>query len=141
MSLDEAERLSKLVLEHLDAWDIGVLEYRAQRYIGALYNELFVIRRAARTSGAGKTEGELQIMEGVKFPDDLSLTKTLLVAATAYMREGFRIGFEQAWLALPAFEQERMREAAQCFPSLVYIPDDEEDEDDPEEVEDEDVGI
>ena len=80
----------------------------------------------------------MQIMEGVTFPDDLSLTKTLLVAVTAYMREGLKIGFEQAWSALPAFEQERIREAARYFPFLG-IPEDKEDEDDPEE--DEDEGI
>jgi hypothetical protein len=141
MSLDEAERLSKLVLEHLDAWDIGVLEYRAQRYIGALFHELFVNRRADRNSATRNTESESQILEAIKVPDDLSLAKTLIVAAMAYTRDGFRIGFKQAWSALPAFEQERIREVARYFPVLVDIPEDKEDEDDLEEVEDEDEGI
>jgi hypothetical protein len=46
-----------------------------------------------------------------------------------------------AWSALPAFEQERLREAARYFPIVTDIPADQEDVDDDEEIEDEDEAI
>ena len=37
LSLDEAERLSKLINDHMQAVDLGEYEWRAQRYLNALW--------------------------------------------------------------------------------------------------------
>jgi hypothetical protein len=50
------------------------------------------------------------------------VSRTLLTAVYAYMQDYETIGVEAAWLALPPFEQERLREASRYFP--VDIPED-----------------
>jgi len=124
LPLDEAERLAKLVTEHIEKWDIWALEYRAQRYLNVCFNKWreFKLKFSASCKSASSNT-LLSSVQGGEFgtlPDDRDLARTLLIATHAYMQDCETMGTEAAWLALPHFEQERLREASRYFP--VDIP-------------------
>jgi hypothetical protein len=127
ISLDEAERLANLVREHIEKWDTWALEYRAQRYLKALFFKWAESEIKLRgDSDPAPTSEQLssvqQAWELSPIPEDQNLARTLLTAVDAYMQDCKVTGMEEAWLALPPFEQERLRQASKYFP--VEIPGD-----------------
>jgi hypothetical protein len=148
LSLDEAERLAKLVNEQIEKWDIRALEYRAQRYLKTMFIKWAEtkIKLRAGSTFASDDEKSLSVQPTgfAPLPEDQGLARTLLIAVYAYMKDCETMGTEAAWSALPAFEQERLREASRYIP--VNIPDeeeecDDEEDEDVEEDEDEEEGI
>jgi hypothetical protein len=134
LSLNEAERMAKLVNEHIDKWDMWALQYRAQRYLNALFfkwaesqikSEGKDTRPAnLQTSAPAPYDAQLsspqKAMDLAPLPNDRGLTTTLLIATYAYVDDCEKLGIKGAWSALPHFEQERLREASKYFP--VDIP-------------------
>jgi hypothetical protein len=125
LSLDEAERLAKLVKEHIEKWDIWALEYRAQRYLKALSFKCAESKIKLRgDSDPAPTNAQLssvrEAMDLAPLPENPNLARTLLIATYAYMQDCKTSGIEEAWSALPPFEQERLREASRYFP--IDIP-------------------
>ena len=100
------------------------MEYRAQRYLNVCFNKWreFKLKFSASCKSASSNT-LLSSVQGGEFgtlPDDRDLARTLLIATHAYMQDCETMGTEAAWLALPRFEQERLREASRYFP--VDIP-------------------
>jgi hypothetical protein len=127
LSLDEAERLAKLVNEQIEQWDIWALEYRAQRYLKAFFFKWAESKVKLRgDSDPAPTNAQLssvlEAMDLAPLPEDPNLARTLLIATYAYIHDCKTLGIEAAWSALPPFEQERLREAGRYFP--VDIPED-----------------
>ena len=126
LSLDEAERLAQLVKGQIEKWDVWALEYRAQRYLKTLFIKWAESKIKLRgSSDSASAHSQLSSVRGMDFaplPEDPSLARTLLTAVYAYMQDCDTIGVEAAWLALPPFEQERLREASRYF--SVDIPED-----------------
>jgi Family of unknown function (DUF5681) len=125
LSLEEAERLAKLVKEHIEQWDVWALEYRAQRYLKALFfkwAESKIKLDSANAPSNAQLSSVLEAMNLAPLPEDSNLARTLLIATYAYMHDCKTSGIEEAWSALPPFEQERLREASKYFP--VEIPQD-----------------
>jgi Family of unknown function (DUF5681) len=133
LSLDEADRLANLVKEHIEKWDIWALEYRAQRYLKALFLKWAKSKinsdpppaKAQLSSPApddAQLSSVLQAMDLAPLLEDAKLARTLLIATYAYIHDCKTLGIEEAWSALPPFEQERLRQASKYFP--VDIPQD-----------------
>lgn len=142
LSLDEAERLSKLIIEYRQSADLGEYEWRAQRYLKTLFRRCTELKGrvtklkkgAATGSIAGQSrtdnssllkDAEQTWKEEIKVHEDASTGMTLFVAALAYLYDcdEQEPQIERAWLALPASERERLREAQKYFP-FVEIPED-----------------
>jgi Family of unknown function (DUF5681) len=127
LSLDEAERLANLVKEHIEKWDIWALEYRAQRYLKALFFQWAESKnKLSGNSDPALTNAQLsstiEAMDLAPLLEDANLARTLLIATYAYIHDCRTLGIEEAWSALPPFEQERLRQASKYFP--VEIPQD-----------------
>src|ERR1700758_4973621 len=108
LSLDEAERLANLVKEHIEKWDIWALEYRAQRYLNALFfkwaeSEIKLRGYNDPMPTNAQLSSVLQAWELSPVPEDKNLARTLLTAVYAYMQDCKVTGTEEAWLALPPF--------------------------------------
>jgi Family of unknown function (DUF5681) len=121
LSLDEAERLASLIKVHIEKWDIWALEYRAQRYLKALFFKWAESKiKFSESCDPAPTNAQLaSVLEATQLaplPQDHSLARTLLVATYAYMHDCKTSDVAEAWSALPPFEQERLREASRYFP-------------------------
>src|SRR6266478_1019618 len=57
LSLDEAESLSKLIMEHMQATDLGEYEWRAQRYLTALFRRCGEMRKRLKKLEKTNTSG------------------------------------------------------------------------------------
>jgi Family of unknown function (DUF5681) len=127
LSVDEAERLANLVKEHIEKWDIWALEYRAQRYLKTLFFQWAESKiKLSGNSDPAVTNAQLSsVIEAMNLApllEDANLARTLLIATYAYIHDCRTLGIEEAWSALPPFEQERLRQASKYFP--VEIPQD-----------------
>jgi predicted DNA-binding protein len=92
LSLDDAERLSKLIIEHIKVSDLGEYDWRAQRYLTALfrhYRETFKrLKKLEQTIASGNiatTHSRLpkELIERIEQMQDTSLVANLFVAALA----------------------------------------------------------
>jgi Family of unknown function (DUF5681) len=127
LSLDEAERLSKLIIRHLRAADIAENEWRAQRYLNALLKRIVELRsRLENLKIVNGHDAKMQIENNslsAKLPDDTDEAILLYVAAFAYRYDcrEHESDIERAWSALPSSERELLREAEKYFP-FIEIP-------------------
>jgi hypothetical protein len=139
LSLDEAERLSRLVFDHIRALDIAEFEWRANRYINALFRRsgetlkrLEEFRQAIANgdlaSGDSAFREDLACREQIKnelpeAPEDSLTEVRLFFAALAYsydcQKQEYEI--ERVWSALPESERKILLEAQRYFP-FIEIP-------------------
>lgn len=121
LSLDEAERLSKLIEAHIQVWDIGEHDWRAQRYLRALFRRLQYQRdRREKIAGqtAKRTDAPPDKIDDPQLPKDASRATALYLAAIAYDYDcqDHRYDIDRAWSELPLSERELVREASKYFP-------------------------
>jgi len=123
LSVDEAERLSKLVELHIQISDLRTLEWRAQRYLWAAMRRCFELRKRLMTQSDPESTGT--VSPEPKPPDDeggFCNFITLYVAALAYWYDCSELDVNHAWSALPLWERERVKLASRHFPEMCPLP-------------------
>jgi hypothetical protein len=135
LGLDEAERLSKLVDVQGALADMKILDWRAQRYLTTLLRRCLDLRSRLEIAESKLADAESKRPgDGVAVSSEMAITiargieglkridrgyaQTLFVAALAYRYDCRNFGEDAAWSRLPAWEQERVREAAHYFPFI-----------------------
>jgi hypothetical protein len=132
LSLDEAERLCKLIEDNVQVWDIGEYDWRVQRYLRALFRRLENQRNRWKkisekdAKGAGAEPDKIDpsqlpkdpSLDPSQLPKDRSLATTLYLAALAYEYDcrDHRYNIDRAWSDLPLSEREWVRQASEYFP-------------------------
>jgi hypothetical protein len=142
LSFDEAERLSRLVFDHMRASDIAEFEWRANRYIDAIFRRVRETQKRLKEFRQAVANGDIlredsafrkdlsrreqsrnELCEQPEQPEDSSTEVRLFIAALAYSYdcEKQEHEIERAWSALPESERKILREAQRYF-TFIEIP-------------------